>query len=141
MYNILRVLKDPRMGYKPCFIHQMECTRHGGKIAENLNIFCTGGVIHPGTERNRELLPEEYRQDEYVIVYCLTELTVGKEEDSTHFRTADIIDLRNRTYWRVVRAKKWGDPPNIFYVALAVKTDENPWKRIKEAEKNERSDI
>ena len=126
MYRILNVLRDPKMGYRKFIIHQTECTRHNGRVIETKTAYGTGGVIHPGTEKNRELLPEEYRQDEYIAVFSRIELSTGKEVDPTYFREADIIDPYDDTYWRVVMVKKWGDPPNSFYVAMAVKTDEEP---------------
>ena len=126
MYRILNVIRDPKMGYRKFIIHQTECTRHNGKVIETRTSYGTGGVIHPGTAENRKLLPEEYRQDEYIVVFSRMELSVGKEEDPTHFRTADIIDPYDGTYWRVVSVTEWGESPHSFYVAMAVKTDEHP---------------
>ena len=131
MNRMLRVLKDPRMGYQPMIIHQNFCSRKNGKVTELLSGYGTGGIIHPGPAGMRELLPEECRREEFILVYSVADMTTGKEMDATHFRTADIIDPNNNTYWRVVRVKEWGEFPNCFYEALAVRTDEDPWEKRK----------
>lgn len=129
MYRLLQVLRDPKMGYRPLIIHQTECSRYEGKIIEVLSTYGSGGVIHPATKEERKLLPEEFRKNEAVIVYCHSQMTAGEDLDKTHFRTADTIDPYDGTYWRVVSVKQWGAFPNCYYEALAVKTDEDPWEK------------
>lgn len=129
--HVLKALKSRRTGYRPFIIHQNFCSRRNGKVSELFFVYGTGGIIQPGSGEMRNLQPEETRQEEMIHVYSLMDMTAGKETDATHFRTADIIDPNDGTYWRVVAVKEYGSDSNCFYQALAVRTDEDPWERRK----------
>ncbi len=141
MHRILWVLRDPGMGYRRFILHQTDCYRHTGKIDEVLTVYGTGGVIQPGTEETRKLLPEEFRREEFITVYCHSPVTPGRELDKTHFRAADVIDPYDGTYWRVVSVREWGKFPEAYWEAQAVRTDENPWDKRKEKRNHEGDDL
>ncbi len=66
------------------------------------------GCIHPGTPEMLQLLPEEEKTDQFIVIYTDYALSTGTPEGSgaSSFTAPDRINWNNRT-WRVVRVRDW----------------------------------
>ena len=80
------------------------------------------GCIHPGTAEVLKLLPEEEKNEQFIVIYTDYVLSTGTPEDaSASFIGADRIHW-NGQIWRVVKVRDWS---SFGYVqALAVKMEE-----------------
>ena len=120
--NTGRILKnrDRDLGCQTIFIRRTICSRRSGRQTRLPD--ATVGIVHAGTEKNRHLLPEENRGEDYIIVYSAYDLTEGKDPKGHHTILADIVEpFPGRTAWRVVRSKHWEEYG--FTQALAVRTE------------------
>ena len=82
------------------------------------------GYIHPGTPEMLQLLPEEEKAEQFIVVYTDYALSTGTPEaaGAVSFRGADRIHW-NGQIWRVVRVRDWS--MFGYYRALAVKINES----------------
>ena len=67
------------------------------------------GCIHPGTPEMLQLLPEEEKAEEFIVIYTDYALSTGTPEASgvSSFTGPDRIRWNGQT-WRVVRVRDWG---------------------------------
>lgn len=80
------------------------------------------GCIHPGMAEALKLLPEEEKNEQFIVIYTDYLLSTGTPEDAgVSFVGADRIHW-NGQIWRVVKVRDWS---YFGYVqALAVKMEE-----------------
>ena len=80
------------------------------------------GCIHPGMAEALKLLPEEEKNEQFIVIYTDYLLSTGTPEDAgVSFVGADRIHW-NGQIWRVVKVREWS---SFGYVqALAVKMEE-----------------
>ena len=80
------------------------------------------GYIHPGTAEMLKLMPEEEKNEQFIVIYTDYALSTGTPEDAgASFVGADRIHW-NGQVWRVVKVRDWSA---FGYVqALAVKMEE-----------------
>lgn len=74
------------------------------------------GCIHPATRTELELVPEEYRSRDVIVIYTPAPLSLGGE-DSPNAAAPDEITWNDRVY-RLIGLKDWG--PMGFYQGIAV---------------------
>ena len=63
------------------------------------------GIIYPGTPDMIEQLPEEHRNEEFIVVFSGTALSLGSK-DGVRFTSPDRIHWDSRL-WRLVRLRDW----------------------------------
>ena len=121
--RILNTLKAPALGYKVFCSWTTRCHRVNGNVSK-LRMRCAcAGIVHPGNAEIRKNLPEECRNDEYIIVYTTYLLTPGRVISDTVWEEADQLEpFNDGVFWRVVQVKAWNDYG--FYTVLAVKMNE-----------------
>ena len=121
--DIASVLFDPELGSVSFVVEHITYTRNReGTISVNLTEQVSG-CIHPGTADALKLLPEEERNDTFIVIYTDYPLSTGIPEDigAVSFNGADRIHW-NGQIWRVVKVRDW---QGFGYVqALAVLVQE-----------------
>ena len=118
--EILYVHREQRFGYRMFCYFNTRCRRKTGTVSKLRTRCACGGIVHSGNTELRKALPEECRDDEYIIVYTRYRLTAGFAENETFYEEADQIELTcGGPLWRVVRIKKWDEFG--FYAVLAVR--------------------
>ena len=120
--NTSRILKnrDRDHGCQTIFIRRTIRSRKSGRQTRLPD--ATVGIVHAGTSKNRHLLPEGNRGEDFIIVYSTYDLTEGKDPKGHHTVLADIVvPFPGQTAWRIVRSKQWEEYG--FTQALAVRTE------------------
>ena len=65
------------------------------------------GCIHPGMAEALKLLPEEEKNEQFIVIYTDYTLSTGTSEDAgASFIGADRIHWNGQT-WRVVKMRDW----------------------------------
>ena len=122
--DILYTLKEPRLGYRIFCSFNIRCRRSNGEVSKLRTCRACAGIVHPGNAEIRKNLPEECRNDEYIIVYTKYRLTAGNVVSDTVYEEADQLEpFSDGSLWRVVRVKEWKGFG--FYTVLAVKMNDN----------------
>ena len=112
--------RDREHGCQALFICRKICFTKNGKEIWTRFSDSSISIVHAGTSKNRYMLPEENREDDFIIVYTLCDLSEEKRPDEHHYVLADVIEPSpGRTKWCVVRSKHWKDYG--FYQAVAVR--------------------
>ena len=112
--------RDREHGCQPLFTCRKICFRKNGKEIWTRLPDASVSIVHAGTSKTRYMLPEENREDDFIIVYTPFDLSEEKQLDEFHYVLADIIEpFPGRTKWRVVRSKHWKEYG--FYQAVAVR--------------------
>ena len=132
MKILLENKQRPHPERKSMFVRKTYCRRKNGKEIITLMSYGTSGFVHYNTPEIRKHLPEEYRNDECIMIYSTFDFTEGTDPGQERYYLADQIDTYNGKYWRVIRSKRWTDFG--FYQALAVRVQESFW----EAERKKR---
>ena len=118
--GVLLKSRDKKHGCQTLFICRKTCFRKNGKEIWTRLPDASIGIVHAGTSKNRHLLPEENREDDFIIVYSLFDLSEEKEADEHHYVLADIVEpFPGNEAWRVVRSKHWKEYG--FFQAVAVR--------------------
>lgn len=121
MSRILKT-KDREQGCQTIFVTRISCFKKDGIESRTRLPDSTGAVVHAEIPGFRHLLPEENREDDFIIVYTRLDLTEGKKPDEYHTLLADVIEpIPGDSAWRVVRSKYWKEYG--FYQVLAVRTE------------------
>ena len=116
------ILYDPELGCTAFTAERITYTRsRGGTTSRSVTEQATG-CIHPGTAEALKLLPEEEKNDQFIVIYTDYPLSTGSPEDAgASFAGADRFHWNGQT-WRVVKVRDWSA---FGYVqALAVKIEE-----------------
>jgi hypothetical protein len=105
--NVTDAIFDPELGCTIFTVERITYTRtRTGTTSSKVTSQATG-CIHPGTPEMIQLLPEEERNNEFIMIYTDCALSVGiPEGNAAVFTGADQIGWNNRT-WRVVRVRDW----------------------------------
>ena len=105
--DITSVLFDPELGCTAFTVERITCTRsREGTTACSRTIQATG-CIHPGTPEMLKLLPEEDRQETFIVIFTDYALSTGDPgDDGVCFDAPDRI-LWNGQTWRVVKIRNW----------------------------------
>lgn len=106
--DISSALVDPELGYTGFAVEQITYTRSREGTSSSSVTAQTAGCIHPGTPEMLQLLPEEERQETFIVIYTDYPLSTGTPEDAgaSSFTAPDRIRWNDQT-WRVVRVRDW----------------------------------
>ena len=105
--GISSVLHDPELGSVSFTVERITCTRsREGTVSRSVK-GQAAGCIHPGTAESLKLLPEEEKNESYIVIYTDYALSTGTSaDDSGSFTVPDRIRWNGQT-WRVVRVRNW----------------------------------
>ena len=120
--NAISVFFDPELGSTSFTVERITYTRSREGTTSRSVTEQARGCVHPGTAEVRKLLPEEEKNDQFIVIYTDYPLSTGNPEDAgASFVGADRVHWNGQT-WRVVRVRDWS---SFGYVqALAVKIEE-----------------
>ena len=103
--DITTAILDPELGPSAFTVERLTYTRTGTGTTFRSQTYSALGCIHPGTPEMIQLLPEEEKHEEFIVVYTDFALSLG--EDHGHTYTAPDRIHRNGQTWRVVRVRDW----------------------------------
>ena len=106
--NMSSAIFDPELGSTGFTVERITYTRCRGGTTYLSTTTGAMGCIHPGTPEMLQLLPEDEKADEFIVVYTDHPLSTGMHEASgaCSFTGADRIHWNGKT-WRVVRVRDW----------------------------------
>ena len=116
--DITSPIFDPELGSTAFTVERITYTRSREGTTSRSTTAQALGSIHPGTPEMLQLLPEEEKADQFIVIYTDYALSTGTPEGSgASFVGPDRIHWGGET-WRVVRVRDW----NMFgyYQAYAV---------------------
>lgn len=125
--DISSVLFDPELGCTAFTVERITYTRSRAGTTARSRTEQARGCIQPGTPEMLKLLPEEEKQESFIVIYTDYALSTGEAgEDGSCFDAPDRI-LWNGQAWRVVKVRDW---QGFGYVqAWAVKMREDKENR------------
>ena len=100
------VLTDPELGFTAFTVQRTTYIRQNGTSVPSVQTLPASGCIHPGTPEMVQLLPEEERHEEYIVVYTDFALSLGENDGGAAYTAPDRI-LWNGGTWRVVKVRDW----------------------------------
>ena len=106
MIDVSEAIHDPDLGYTPFTIRHTKYRRSRGTLTPSTRMISADGCIHPGTPEMLQLLPEEDRKDDFIIIYTSHALSTGENTAGSAYLAADQIEYQNKT-WRVVKSRDW----------------------------------
>ena len=120
--EMTEILFDPELGCTTFTVERITCTRSREGTVSRSVTEQAAGCVHPGTAETLALLPEEEKQEQFIVIYTDYPLSAGASgETGVSFTAPDRIRWNGRT-WRVVRVRDW---QGFGYVqALAVRMRE-----------------
>ena len=120
--DISSAVLDPELGCSSFTVERITYTRSREGMTSSVQTEQASGCIHPGTAEMLKLLPEEVKNEQFIVIYTDYALSTGTPEDAgASFIGADRIHW-NGQVWRVVKVRDWSA---FGYVqALAVKLEE-----------------
>ncbi len=122
MTDISSAIFDPELGCTVFTVERITCTRSREGTTSRSMTEQARGCIHPGTPEMLKLLPEEDRQETFIVIFTDYALSTGDPgEDGASFDAPDRI-LWNGQTWRVVKVRDWAQFG--YYQGLAVKVRE-----------------
>ena len=121
MISLTPALTDPDLGFTGFTVQRTTYRRQNGTSVPAVQTLPASGCIHPGTPEMVQLLPEEDRHEEFIMIYTGFALSPGENDGGEAYSVPDRI-LWSGSAWRVVRVRNWA----VFgYVqALAVRMHE-----------------
>ena len=113
---------DPDMGCANFIVERITYIRSREGTTTSVRIEQISGCIYPGPAEALKLMPEEEKNEQFIVIYTDYALSTGTPEDAgASFIGADRIHW-NGQVWRVVKVRDWSA---FGYVqALAVKLEE-----------------
>ena len=102
--DITSVLFDPELGYTGFTVQRTTYRRQDGSSVASNQTFSAAGTIHPGTSEMIQLLPEEERHEEFILIYTDFPLSLGENDGGETYTTPDRITWQGKT-WRVVAVR------------------------------------
>ncbi len=120
--DIASVLFDSELGSVPFTVERITYIRSREGTTSCSVTEPAQGCIHPGMAEALKLLPEEEKNEQFIVIYTDYLLSTGTPEDAgVSFVGADRIHWNGQN-WRVVKVRDWS---SFGYVqALAVKMEE-----------------
>ena len=99
---------DPELGCTAFTVERITYTRSRSGTTSRSTTAQASGCIHPGTPEMLQLLPEEEKNEQFIVIYTDYALSTGTPEAScaSTFTGADRIHWNGRV-WRVVRVRDW----------------------------------
>ena len=119
--DLSSVLTDPELGFTGFTVLRTNYIRENGASVPSNETLPASGCVHPGTPETLQLLPEEERHEDYIVVYTAFLLSLGENDGGPGYSTPDRI-LWNGETWRVVRTQDWSW--SGYQKVLAVKMHE-----------------
>jgi len=106
--DITSAVFDPELGCTAFTVERITYTRSRGGTTSRSTTAQALGCIHPGTPEMLQLLPEEEKTDEFIVIYTDYALSTGTPEGSgaSSFTGPDRIHWNGKT-WRVIRVRDW----------------------------------
>lgn len=106
--DITSAIFDPELGCIAFTVERITYIRTREGMTSRSSTAQTAGCIHPGTLEMLQLLPEEERQETFIVIYTDYPVSTGTPEDAgaSSFTAPDRIHWNNQT-WRVVRVSDW----------------------------------
>ena len=104
--DITDALFDPELGSTGFSVLRTTYRRENGQSVPSSQTMRGVGCIHPGTPEMVQLLPEEERHEEFIVIYTDFPLSPGENDGGAIYSTPDRI-LWNGKEWRVVRIRDW----------------------------------
>ena len=104
--DISAVLTDPELGFTAFTVLRTTYRLQDGTSVPEVQTLPASGCIHPGTPETLQLLPEEERHEDYIVVYTAFPLSLGENGGGAGYSTPDRIFWNGNT-WRVVRIRDW----------------------------------
>ena len=106
--DILSAVFDPELGCTAFTVERITYTRsRTGTTSRTVTAQATG-CIHPGTTEMIQLLPEEEKNETFIVIYTDYPLSTGTPEGSgvSSFTGPDRITWGGHS-WRVVHVRDW----------------------------------
>ena len=119
--DISAVLTDPELGFAAFSVLRTTYRLQDGGSVPSEETLPASGCIHPGTPEMVQLLPEEERHEEFIVIYTGFALSLGENGGGETYSTPDRI-LWNGAAWRMVQVKDWS--MFGYHQGLAVKMHE-----------------
>ena len=106
--DITSAIFDPELGCTAFTVERITYTRSREGTTSSIRTETASGCIHPGTPEALKLMPEEERQETFIVIYTDYALSTGTPEASgiSTFTGADRIHWAGKT-WRVVKVRDW----------------------------------
>ena len=105
--DISSVLFDPELGCTAVTVERITCIRSREGITSRSRTEQATGCVHPGTPEMLSLLPQEERQETFIVIYTDYALSTGTSgEDGVSFDAPDRIHWNGQA-WRVVKVRNW----------------------------------
>ena len=105
--DIASALLDPELGCVPFTVERITYTRSREGIISRSVTEPARGCVHPGTAEALKLLPEEEKNEQFIVIYSDYPLSTGTPEDAgASFTGADRIHW-NGQVWRAVKVREW----------------------------------
>ena len=123
MTDITSAILDPELGATTFQVDRTLYRRSHGSLVPTPQTAIAEGTIHPGPPEMLQLMPEEERQETFLVIYTSFPLTAGVNESGDSFRAADRIHYASRL-WRVVRVRDWSQFGYVQALAVLVQQDQ-----------------
>ena len=105
--DISSAIFDPELGCTGFTVERITYTRTRVGTTSRSTTAQAMGCIHPGTPEMIQLLPEEEKNEQFIVIYTDYALSTGTPEGSgASFIGPDRIHWGGQT-WRVVRVRDW----------------------------------
>ena len=106
MMDVSAALTDPDLGFTGFTVQRTTYTRQNGTSVPSVQTLPASGCVHPGAPEMIQLLPEEDRHEEFIVVYTDFSLSLGENGGGAEYTVPDRI-LWNGETWRVVRVRSY----------------------------------
>ena len=106
MSDFSAVLMDPELGFTTFMVQRTSYRRQNGTSVPAVQTLPASGCIHPGTPEMIQLLPEEDRAEDFIVIYTDFALSLGENDGGAEYTAPDRI-LWNGVIWRVVRVRSY----------------------------------
>ncbi len=105
--DISSIIFDSELGCNAFTVERITYTRtREGTLSSSVTAQARG-CVHPGTPETLQLLPEEEKNETWIVIYTDYALSTGTPEDAgASFTGPDRIHWNNQT-WLVVRVRDW----------------------------------
>ena len=105
--DITSAIFDPELGCTAFTVERITYTRSRSGTTSRSVSEQAMGCIHPGTPEMLQLLPEEEKAEEFIVIYTDYPLSTGVPEGmGASFMGADRVHWGGKA-WRVVRVRDW----------------------------------
>lgn len=118
MPQLTDAITSEELGGAPFVILRSFFRQEGGeKALVHEDTYETFGTVHPAPPKELELLPEEYRSQQVLLIHSPVQLSLGLRLSATEFSTPDRILFHHQMYL-VISVRDWS--AFGFFRALAV---------------------